>query len=690
MRSQAKPDPNRRSERRASLIFALTAALAALAAYGILIPSWAAFGDDPNFLWAYHRGGAAAYRPFMAWIREYGVFLYEWASPFLGETVMRWRIAALGLRWLSSVLYFITLRRAYPRRTGLIFAAGLLFLLYPGFSQQAVPVEFILHFFSLCCILASIAIHQSALNSSRRSLSALRMIAAGGLSLVGVFSCEYFIGLEIVRAVLVYWSLDADDAARTRFRRTAVTTLPFLAILALFLYWRLFRTSITYLEPVLLEELRADPLSAVIGLMTQAVGDLKTAFIDAFRLPLSTRLSGKSGLLGLLLTLVFSVLFYVVVRRFEAPGANEDADSERMSRRERWRMVGLGLFAGLVGGAPVWGAGLEMTLTLFWDRLTLSFAWGAALAAAAFLSEILRPRYRAVGLALLAAVPLGYQFQVQNRFRRDWELTRAAVWELKWRAPDLAPGTLLLFDRLPTGSLTDNSLNALVNWTYETAGAPEREAYKVFEIDNRRESLLTLRAESPVVHGAFQGVMSDAVIAVKSPSACLMLLRPGDRNLPFLSKTGRALLPIVSDPGKRVIPTADRPMTLPPFFADEPAHGWCFYYERAEAAADRGDWAEVLRLAHEAEAQGLAASTAVELRSFLIAALIGGDPELAERYAAAVEAEEGVPAFFRPALEAFDPASLSPEGRRIRERMISVPDSSGFDQEDFRSGTAYN
>ena len=139
--------------------------------------------------------------------------------------------------------------------------------------------------------------------------------------------------------------------------------------------------------------------------------------------------------------------------------------------------------------------------------------------AAAFFSEILRPRYRAVGLALLAAVPLGYQFQVQNRFRRDWDLTRTAVWELKWRAPDLAPGTLLLFDRLPTGSLTDNSLNALVNWTYETADAPEREAYKVFEIDNRRESLLTLRAESPVVHGAFQGVMSDAVIVVKSPSA---------------------------------------------------------------------------------------------------------------------------------------------------------------------------
>ena len=157
---------------------------------------------------------------------------------------MRWRIAALGLRWLSSVLYFITLRRAYPRRTGLIFAAGLLFLLYPGFSQQAVPVEFILHFFSLCCILASIAIHQSALDSSRRSLSALRMIAAGGLSLVGVFSCEYFIGLEIVRAVRgpaqvindIYSSVGTSGSQEWILKCTTVVPLIFIFIGCITIY----------------------------------------------------------------------------------------------------------------------------------------------------------------------------------------------------------------------------------------------------------------------------------------------------------------------------------------------------------------------------------------------------------------------------------------------------------------------
>ena len=149
------------------VLFAVVSAIAALAAYGLLLPSSAIFGDDPNFLWAYHRGGAAEFRPFMGWIREYGVLLYEALSPIFRESVPAWRISALILRWVSALLFFLTLRRAFPKRIALVFSAGLIFLLYPGFSQQAIPLEFILHFFSLSCILGSIALHQDALRPER-------------------------------------------------------------------------------------------------------------------------------------------------------------------------------------------------------------------------------------------------------------------------------------------------------------------------------------------------------------------------------------------------------------------------------------------------------------------------------------------------------------------------------------------
>lgn len=667
----SRPKSASSSPAKSTALFALVSAVAALTAYGLLLPSSAIFGDDPNFLWAYHRGGAAEFRPFMGWIREYGVLLYEALSPIFRESIPAWRGAALLLRWVSAILFFLTLRRAFPKRTALVFSAGLLFLLYPGFSQQAIPLEFILHFFSLSCILGSIALHQDALDPNRRRISAaLRFSLAIALSLVGVFSCEYFIGLELVRLPLVYRSL-SDGAARSqRVKRTLFSSIPFLMILTLFFYWRLFATSITYLEPVLIRDLSGDPLGTGLRLVARAAGDLKTAFLDAFALVTAIPLSGRTG--WLILGLIFGggAGLSFLLRRLDGGVKREagelDEAEVRAERRDVWTLILLGLFAGILSGVPVWGAGLEMTLTLFWDRLTLSFMWGASVFAAAFIGEVFRRRYRTLVWALLIALTLGYQFQLQNRFRRDWEIVRSTLWELKTRAPEIEPETAILIDRMPVASLTDNSLNALVNWLYEDPAAPVREAYKVFEADNRRETLLTADPASSFTHNAFTGRLADAIFAVKTPSGCLTLLRPGDRLMPSLSKEGKALLERVAEPSARILPTVTRSMRTPSWLGDEPGENWCALYERAELAADHGDWDDVLFQAKKADELGLEPVSAAEYRSFFVAALITDDLERAERYAAVILAEEGVPAYVAARL---DELTFSPAAEAIAARV---------------------
>lgn len=651
-------------------LFAVVSALAAIAAYGLLSPSLGAYGDDPNFLWAYHRGGAAEFRPFMGWVREYGVLLYEWLSPLLKESIFAWRLACLALRWLSALLYFITLRRAFPARTGILFAAGLLFLLYPGFSQQAIPVEFILHFFSLCCILGSIALHQRALEDGNPVRKAVGIGAGTLLSLIGVFSCEYFIGLELVRPILIYFSLPKDLAKKERMETALLTSLPFLSVLGLFFYWRLFRTSITYLEPVLMNDLRADPIHALLAIAANAFRDLRLTIVSAFGPIFALEWRGSSGRLTLALVLVCAGLVWTLLRRTEADGGEEAAAAAENDRRT---LIALGLFGALIGGIPVWGAGLELTLELFWDRLTLSFMWGACLFVAAFLAQVFRRRYAPAALAILVALSLGYQFQLQNRYRRDWRLITAMIWELKWRAPDLEAGTLLLFDELPVESLTDNSLNALVNWTYETAGDPAREAYKVFDMDNRRELLLSLEADTPIVHDAYHGRLTNALILRKTPSSCLTILRPEDRDFPGLSKTARALVRY-SNPAERTIAVSTRPMGRTPISGAEPLHGWCSFYQRIEAAADRSDWDEVLRLAAEAEADGFAPESAVELRSVFLAALILDEVGLAERIAGRALSEDGVPAYYRNALIGLADDDFSDAAQSLKTRLINAAD----------------
>ena len=77
----------------------------------------------------------------------------------------------------------------------------------------------------------------------------------------------------------------------------------------------------------------------------------------------------------------------------------------------------------------------------------------------------------------------------------------------------------------------------------------------------------------------------------------------------------------------------------------EPDENWCALYERAELAADRGDWESVLAEAEKADEMGFEPVSAVEYRSFFVAALIADDLERAERYASAILAEEGIPAY---------------------------------------------
>lgn len=666
MNEEIRSAPEGARDRCSVRLFALVSALLAIAAYGLIAPALGAYGDDPNFLWAYHRGGAAEFRPFMGWVREYGVLLYEWVSPFFKESILAWRLACLALRWLSALLYFATLRRAFPARATVLFIAGLLFLLYPGFSQQAIPVEFILHFFSLCCILASIALHQGAVRNGKTVRAGLGMAAAAALSLAGVFSCEYFIGLEIVRPVLIYFSLPPERPKKDRARTALLTSVPSLLILGLFFYWRLFRTSITYLEPVLLNDLRAGPLRAGLTIAMNAFRDLRLTLVSAFGPIFDLEPRGSSGKITLALILGCAVSVWAFIRKADSDHGAEAAESET---RERRTLAALGLTAALIGGIPVWGAGLELTLTLFWDRLTLSFMWGVCLAAAAVITEVFRRRYRPVVLALLVALSLGYQFRLQNRFRRDWRLVETTVWELKWRAPDLEAGTLLLFDELPVESLTDNSLNALINWTYETIGDPARESYKVFDIDNRRELLLSLEADTPIVHDAYRGKLANALILRKTPSSCLTILRPADRDFPGLSKTARALVSY-SDPAARIIAVPRRPMGFSPLVGPEPVHGWCSFYQRIEAVADRSDWDEILRLAREAESSGFAPESAVELRSVFIAALIRDDLDSAEKIAALALAEDGVPAYYRNALLGLADSGLSAAARTLKKRLV--------------------
>ncbi|NWG34637.1 MAG: hypothetical protein HXY42_09360 [Chloroflexi bacterium] len=66
---------------------------------------------------------------------------------------------------------------------------------------------------------------------------------------------------------------------------------------------------------------------------------------------------------------------------------------------------------------------------------------------------------------------------------------------------------------------------------------------------------------------------------------------------------------------------------LPPhfLFGPEPSHGWCYYYQKATFARQRGDWEEVLIIGEQAFDQGLEPQDLIEWMPFLQAYAVSGE-----------------------------------------------------------------
>jgi hypothetical protein len=62
-------------------------------------------------------------------------------------------------------------------------------------------------------------------------------------------------------------------------------------------------------------------------------------------------------------------------------------------------------------------------------------------------------------------------------------------------------------------------------------------------------------------------------------------------------------------------------------FGREPAHEWCYYYQKADLARQRGDWNEVLRLADEAANKNLNPYDLIEWMPFLQAYALNGETD---------------------------------------------------------------
>lgn len=587
--------------------------------YGVFIPWFGLYGDDWIYLYAYHVGGPTFFIDFVAWDRPFSAWIYLLTTPLFGENIMLYHIFMLILRWMSAVLLWWVLRMVWKKHEWQVAGVAILFAIYPGFRQQPLPLEFILHFSSLNLFLLSVGLMLLSLSNRHRFW--IYTIFSLLTSAWAMFPIEYFFGWEMLRPIFIWMMLGQNQETLTtskKIKRTITYWLPYIAVVLIYLFWRVFIFEFPSYQPV---NLQGSYLKIALAFAARIFTDLRIALLDAWGLIFQFPVMSSSNLryYALIVLAFFLVIIYLV----NLNKGKRAAESTSLNLREHWGVQAfwIGIFSLLIAGPPFWVAGVPFDLTFPWDRTSLTFMLGVCLVFVGLIEMVIHPRFRTIILSVLIALAMGSQYLNAKFYNSEWQKMNSFFWQLSWRAPALKPGTLILYDKIKLNAVSDNDLTPLLNWMY----APDRHStqldYKFFNLDIRYQTQYTgldeLKEGIPIDHInrslSFVGNTSNALVVTNSSTACMRVLDTHDELLPNLSELLIDAIPI-SHPDQIVnVNQAVRP----PFMEPELVHGWCYYFQKADLARSQQNWPRVVELSDEAFSQRLQAIDKTEYLPFI-------------------------------------------------------------------------
>ena len=577
--------------------------------FGVLAPWLGFYWDDWPAIYYHHQLGAVGYLQAFAVDRPLLGVLFMLTSPIVGESALAWQVFGLLTRWVSCLAFWWVLIAVWPQHKRQAAAAAFLFAIYPGFQQQYISVTYSQAWIILTAFLLSLGLMVWAF---RKPAWFWPLIAASWLlSTLVMFTDEYFIGLELLRPVLMWMVIGGPVAQyREKLKRIGLLWAPFVASLGAFLFWRLILHPTPRGEVQIAGQLASS--SRLLGLIERIFYDVfqSTLLAWAQTFHLDTGITANKVLLLFYgLVAIAGAAFTIFTFAFLRPETGEEQSAEsKLTSIHRWsnQAILLGLFALFIAGWPFWATDLPIRLEFPWDRFTLAMMPGASLFVAGLIESLGRKHLvHVLVLGVAVGLAAGLHFQSANAYRRAWNLQKDFFWQLTWRAPGIQPGTILLTADLPFTYYSDNSLTAPLNLIYAPENHSQKMSYLVFAVESRLgTSLLNLKQGVKIVQEyratEFAGSTSQAVGVFFQPPGCLLIADPSVYGrMPQKPNYFSDVLPLSN---LALITPEAQPAAQPPqfFFGPEPAHDWCYYFEKADLARQTGDWQQVVKLGNKA------------------------------------------------------------------------------------------
>lgn len=551
-----------------------------------------------------------------------------------GFDPLLYNLSAYLFRFLGGVCLYWSLQMLWRGNKFSTLAAALLFTVYPGFLSQPNAIDYQSHILGLFLALLSVALTiKSVLTLERRP----RILFMAGSVLAGwgyLSQMEYFIGIEVFRFACIFvlmWRAPGQSF-RQRIRKSILASMPFLLIAGAFLIWRLFffeaGRKATDIE-LQVSQIFSSPLTALWWL-NYLIQDFFSVTLVAWGLPMYA-LAFPMRLRDMLSALGWAGLAALLVvlgmRPVEENESEAQAGSQSSMRREA---LWLGL-AGILGGLlPVIFVNRHVTLPDY-SRYTLIASVGAALLLALVIEYISVRAAQISLLSIFVSIAVLTHYGNTLRYVNETAATRNFWWQAAWRAPDIREGVTLIASYPGSPLSEDYFVWGPANFIYY----PEKQEGNPVQI-KLPSSVLTSDAvleittnggmETPLRRGNYleRDFGNVLVMVQSSANGCVRFI---NGNVPEISPYDDYRLRLIAPYSRLENVIAEGDFQTPPalVFGEEPERGWCYYYQKADLARQRGEWEQIPGLLKEALDKGYYPEDGLEWMPFLQANAVLGD-----------------------------------------------------------------
>ena len=590
-------------------------------AYLPLVGKFGYFNDDWYLMYAASAYGPHSFIPIFSVDRPGRALVMIPAYLLFGGNPLYYNLSAYVFRVLGALALLWCLNMLWPGKRTATTLMSLLFLIYPGFLSQPNAIDYQSHIIGLAAALSSIALMVKAISIESRLNKAILHVLSILLGWLYLSQMEWYIGFEFFRWACVFaLSARSGKTLLEKGRKAIRWAYPSLIIPIAFLTWRLFffhsQRGATDTD-IQLEFVKLYPIQTLYHWSVQVLQDLFDVTLSAWVIPLSQLTDYIQRWGGIMVIITVAVVLFVLNKFTDG---DEQPESQVFSFSKEALILGfLSATAGLV---PIAIANRDVSFPLY-SRYSLVSSVGACIFIVALLTNINGRLLRSAILAGLIGIALLTHHANSVKFAQEAALMRTFWWQVSWRVPQFAPRTTLIGTYAAGATEEDYFIWGPANLIYY----PEKE---------NLENIQPVLFASVLNKGTVLDVLNKE--RQKYDNRKNIVTYPNHRNIVILSQPTSASCVHVIDGLRpefsqgeldsiRVIgpyseiehvlagETSHAPPTI--VFGPEPTRDWCYYYEKADLARQRGDWESVLKLYNEASKSGFAPSDDIEWMPFL-------------------------------------------------------------------------